>query len=103
MRVVSRSESADTIFSAISKEEVEPISQFLSSKNVRLKNEIEAGMDVDVADLEGLSDDDDEELSIDSDDDDRGKKKSTKTAEKPKKRVEEDDDSGELQRSLLLM
>ncbi|TXT07312.1 hypothetical protein VHUM_03482 [Vanrija humicola] len=92
MRVVSKTDSADHVFSAISKEEVGPISQFLASKNVRLKNEMEDTMDLaGDMDLDDLSDDDD--ASIPSEDE--GRRKKSKKAEKvqPRKAADEDDES----------
>jgi len=73
MRVVSKTEAADHVFSAISKEEVSPISSFLQSKNVRLKNEMEEVMDVDPITDEDIDDDD---MSIPSEDEvkEKGKK-----------------------------
>lgn len=50
MRVVSKSDSTDHVFSAISKEEAEGIAAYLSGKNVRLKNEMEEIGDVDMDD-----------------------------------------------------
>ncbi|OCF32303.1 FACT complex subunit POB3 [Kwoniella heveanensis CBS 569] len=92
MRVVSKTEVADHVFSAISKEEVTPISSFLQSKNVRLKNEMEeAVMDID----EPLSDDDEEMDSIASEDEEDQKKKSkdkSKPAKSAKKPVDDEDD-----------
>jgi structure-specific recognition protein 1 len=91
MRVVSKTEATDHVFSAISKEEVGPISSFLQSKNVKLKNEMDEVMEVDP-----ISDEDDDMESIPSDDDDdRGKK--GKNKEKVKKPAADDDsESGEL-------
>lgn len=116
IRVVSKTGSADSVFSAIPKEEASGISAFLASKNVRLKNEMEeAGGDVDMddlddlddlddADLEGL-DDDDDDASIVSDDDGKRKGKGKgsgrekgrgeKEKGKTKSRADEDDESGE--------
>ncbi|WWD22603.1 FACT complex subunit POB3 [Kwoniella shandongensis] len=90
MRVVSKTDAADHVFSAISKEEVTPISTFLQSKNVRLKNEMEEA----VMDIDGpLSDDDEEMESIASEDEERGKKdKGKKVA---KKAVDDDEDESE--------
>lgn len=93
MRVVSKMGTADHVFSAISKEEVGPISQFLASKNVRLKNEMEETMDVDnVMDLEDLSDDDDD-VRINSEDEGRKKKNKNKAKEVTKSRKPADEDS----------
>jgi structure-specific recognition protein 1 len=86
MRVVSKTDSADHVFSAISKEEVGPISQFLASKNVRLKNEMEDTMDLaGDMDLDDLSDDDD--ASIPSEDEGRKKKKGKKAEKVQRARV----------------
>jgi structure-specific recognition protein 1 len=93
MRVVSKSEVADHVFSAISKEEVGPISTFLQSKNVRLKNEMEDsnGMDVDP-----ISDDDDEDMSIPSDDEPKRDKKKGKAKAPAAAADDDEDESGEL-------
>jgi structure-specific recognition protein 1 len=88
MRVVSKTDSTDHVFSSISKEEVQPISAFLQSKNVRLKNEMD-----EVMDIEPISDDDDEEdddVSIPSEDE-RPKKGKDKVA----KKISRDDDEDE--------
>ncbi|RSH84068.1 FACT complex subunit [Saitozyma podzolica] len=102
MRVVSKSEVADHVFSAISKEEVAPISAFLTSKNVRLKNEMddEVAALIDVDDVDMGSDEDDEDASIESEDDKRGKKGKGKGKGADKARVkaaadDDDDESGE--------
>ncbi|WVR03030.1 FACT complex subunit POB3 [Kwoniella sp. DSM 27419] len=90
MRVVSKTDVADHVFSAISKEEVTPISTFLQSKNVRLKNEMEeAVMDID----EPLSDEDEEMESIASEDDKPKKKEKSKGVKKPA--ADDDDDESE--------
>ncbi|WWC67387.1 FACT complex subunit POB3 [Kwoniella pini CBS 10737] len=72
MRVVSKTEVADHVFTAISKEEVNPISAFLKQKNVKLLNEMEENVLDDVP----LSDDDEEMESIASEDDEDDRKKS---------------------------
>jgi structure-specific recognition protein 1 len=103
MRVVSKSEVADHVFSAISKEEVAPISAFLTSKNVRLKNEMddEVAALIDVDDVDMGSDDDDDDASIESEDDKRGKKGKGKGKGTDKAKVkaaaadDDDDESGE--------
>ncbi|GFZ44452.1 FACT complex subunit POB3 [Saitozyma sp. JCM 24511] len=99
MRVVSKSEVADHVFSAISKEEVAPISAFLTSKNVRLKNEMddEVAALIDVDDVDMGSDEDDEDASIESEDDKRGKKGKGKGkgADKAKVKAAADDDDDE--------
>jgi structure-specific recognition protein 1 len=88
MRVVSKTDNVDHVFSAISKEEVQPISNFLQSKNVRLKNEME-----EVMDIEPISDDDeeDDDVSIPSEDE-RPKKSKDKTSKKPARANNDDDD-----------
>ena len=87
MRVASRTEATDHVFSAISKEEVAPISSFLQSKNVRLKNEMDEAMDVDPISDEDIDDDD---VSIPSEDEvkDKGKKDKAKV----KKPADADED-----------
>ena len=87
MRVVSRTETQDHVFSAISKEEVQPISAFLQSKGVKLKNEMEEVMDLDPV----SDDDDDEDASIPSEDE--GRSKQSKPAKKAAN--DEDEESGE--------
>jgi structure-specific recognition protein 1 len=90
MRVVSKTDNVDHVFSAISKEEVQPISTFLQSKNVRLKNEME-----EVMDIEPISDDDeeDDDVSIPSEDE-RPRKSKDKTGKKPARANDDDDESG---------
>jgi hypothetical protein len=90
MRVVSNNDGSDHVFSAISKEEVQPISAFLQSKNVRLKNEMEEAMEVDPISDEDLDDDDDDDVSIPSEDE-RGRKVKDK-GKKPKAAAGDDDD-----------
>lgn len=89
MRVVSNNDGSDHVFSAISKEEVQPISAFLQSKNVRLKNEMEEAMEVDAISDEDM-DDDDDDVSIPSEDE-RGRKVKDK-GKKPKASGDDDDD-----------
>lgn len=88
MRVVNKLENADHVFSAISKEEVAPISAFLQSKNVRLKNEME-----DVMEIDPISEDDDEDeddASIPSEDEKPSKGKDK--VKKPSRQAANDDD-----------
>ncbi|KAK6904618.1 FACT complex subunit POB3 [Kwoniella mangroviensis CBS 10435] len=93
MRVVSKTEVADHVFTAISKEEVQPISAFLKQKNIKLLNEMEETvMDID----EPLSDEDEEMESIASEDEDSGKKsKKDKGGKKAKPSVQDDDDESD--------
>ena len=93
MRVVSKLGTPDHVFTAINKEEVGPISQYLASKNVRLKNEMEDAMDIDNVMDDDLSDDDDD-VSINSEDEGRKKKKKNKAEPKARKPADEDDESG---------
>ncbi|WRT63126.1 FACT complex subunit POB3 [Kwoniella shivajii] len=89
MRVVSKTEVADHVFTAISKEEVGPISAFLKLKNVRLKNEMEETvMEID----EPLSDEDEDMESIASEEEDRKKSKKDK-GKKSQPAMDEDDES----------
>lgn len=92
MRVQSKTDASNHVFSAISKEEVQPISAFLQSKNVRLKNEMEEAMEVDPISDEDM-DDDDDDVSIPSEDE-RGRKVKDK-GKKVKGGDDEDDESGE--------
>jgi structure-specific recognition protein 1 len=90
MRVVSKLDNTDHVFSAISKEEVQPISAFLQSKNVRLQNEMDEIMDVDP-----ISDDDDEDddVSIPSEDE-KPKKGKDKAVKKVSRADDDEDESG---------
>ncbi|KAK4686032.1 FACT complex subunit SSRP1/POB3, partial [Tremellales sp. Uapishka_1] len=91
MRVVSKTEPNDHVFSAISKEENEPISNFLQLKNVRLKNEMEEVMDVDpISD----DDEDDDMDSIHSEEDTKSKKKD-KGKSGAQKSADDDDSESE--------
>lgn len=101
MRVVSRTEAADHVFSAISKEEVEPISTFLQSKGVRLKNEMDEVMEVDEA-IMSDEDDDMDDASIPSEDEGRRKGKGKeKTQVKSRGADDDDDESGASSPALL--
>jgi structure-specific recognition protein 1 len=91
MRVVSKTDAADHVFSALPKEEMESIGQFLKSKNIRLKNELDDVMDIDpISD----DDDDDEDMSIPSEDEQKGKKNKS-GAPAASRRDEDEDESGE--------
>lgn len=91
MKVVSKTETADHVFSALPKEEMESIGQFLKSKNVRLQNELDEAMDIDpISDDE---DDDDEDMSIPSEDEKRGKKDKKPAASR--RQDDDDEESGE--------
>jgi len=95
MRVVSKTDATDHVFSAISKEEVAPISTFLQSKNVRLKNEMDEAMDVDPISDEDIDDDDDDDATIASEDlKDVPKAKGKKDVPKAKKPADDEDESG---------
>ena len=103
MRVVSKTEAPDHVFSAISKEEVEPISGFLQSKNVRLKNEMDEAMEVDPITDDDI-DDDDDDATIPSEGEERGKSKRDKGVKGTKKAADDDEDeSGELMIGPLIM
>lgn len=93
MRVLATS-GPDHVFSAISKEEAGPISQFLASKNVRLKNEMDELDAADAMDIDDLSDDDDD-ISIMSEDEGRKKKKKQQQAQPVRRAADEEDESGE--------
>jgi structure-specific recognition protein 1 len=88
MRVVSKTEAADHVFSSISKEEVQPISAYLTSKNVRLKNEMDDAMDVDPISDDDIEEDDD--ASIPSEDE-----KPRKKDKKPVAKARDDDEQSE--------
>lgn len=107
MRVSSRSGSADHVFSAIPKEEAAGISAFLTSKNVRLENDMDDAADVGLsaAGLDDLDDDDEDEDDSMSDASipskkgkgGGGKADKGKTAKsKSKGRAQDDSESGEL-------
>lgn len=88
LKVVSKTEAADHVFSALGKEEMEPIGLFLKSKNVRIKNELD-----DVMDVDPISDDEEEDdISIPSEDEKPSKK--DKKGTQPRRQVEEEDESG---------
>ncbi|KAK1921138.1 putative subunit of the heterodimeric FACT complex [Papiliotrema laurentii] len=88
LRVVSKTDAADHVFSALSKEEMEGIEAFLKGKNVRLKNEIDELMDVDDPISE---DDDDEDMSIPSEDEKPSKKDKKSAA--PRRAADDEDES----------
>ncbi|CAK9786975.1 SSrecog-domain-containing protein [Cutaneotrichosporon oleaginosum] len=94
MRVLAN-EGPDHVFSAISKEEAGPISQFLASKNVRLKNEMDELEAADAMDIDDLSDDDDDDVSIMSEDEGRKKKKKQQQQAQPARRAADDEDESE--------
>lgn len=101
MRVTSKTESADHVFSAISKEEAEPISAFLKSKNVRLQNEMDETMDIDP-----ISEDDEDmdDASIASEDDPKSKKdKKDKGKTKKPSANDDEDESGTSRASFHLL
>lgn len=87
--MVSKTDAADHVFSALSKEEMEGIEAFLKGKNVRLKNEIDELMDVDDPISE---DDDDEDMSIPSEDEKPSKKDKKYAA--PRRAADDEDESG---------
>ena len=91
MRVVSKFDTSDHVFSAISKEEVSPISAFLQSKNVKLKNEMDEVMDVDPISDEDMNDEDDASIPSEDEPRDSGKKDKTKAIKAGK---EDEDESG---------
>lgn len=88
MRVANKFE-ADHVFSAISKEEVAPISAFLKSKNLKISNEMEEIMAIDPI-SEDEDDDDDEDASIPSEDE--KPKKSKDKVKKPARPTNDDED-----------
>ncbi|BEI91597.1 uncharacterized protein CcaverHIS019_0404170 [Cutaneotrichosporon cavernicola] len=93
MRVLA-SDGPDHVFSAISKEEAGPISQFLSSKNVRLKNEMDELEATDKMDMDDLSDDDDDVSIMSEDEGRKKKKKKPQQQQAPVRRpVDEEDES----------
>lgn len=87
MRVANKFE-ADHVFSAISKEEVAPISAFLKSKNVKLSNEMDEIMEIDP--ISEDEDDDDDDASIPSDDE--KPKKGKDKVKKPARPTNDDED-----------
>ncbi|OXB33370.1 FACT complex subunit POB3 [Cryptococcus neoformans] len=88
MRVVSKTGGADHVFSAINKQEVGPISSFLQSKNIRLKNEMEEA----IVDIDEPFSDDDEEMESASEDERPSKAKNDKSKTKPVKKLADDDE-----------
>jgi structure-specific recognition protein 1 len=109
LRVISKTESTDHIFSSIPKEEEDSIKAYLKAKNVRVKDDLEEmamAMEVDEEDEMDEMDDDDVESddggSIVSVDRGKGKGKSTGKSkgkdggkEVRKGGGNEDDESGE--------
>ncbi len=89
LRVVSKTDATDHVFTALSKEEMQGIEAFLKGKNVRLKNEIEEMMEIDDPISE---DDDDEDMSIPSEDEKPSKK--DKKAAVAKGAANDEDESG---------
>lgn len=98
MRVVSKTGGADHVFSAINKQEVGPISSFLQSKNIRLKNEMEEA----IVDIDEPFSDDDEEMESPSEDERPSKAKNDKSKTKPVKKAADDDEDESGKRSLPL-
>lgn len=88
MRVVSKTGGADHVFSAINKQEVGPISSFLQSKNIRLKNEMEEA----IVDIDEPFSDDDEEMESASEDERPSRAKNDKSKTKPVKKLADDDE-----------
>ncbi|ODN86799.1 FACT complex subunit POB3 [Cryptococcus wingfieldii CBS 7118] len=98
MRVVSKTGTADHVFSAINKQEVGSISAFLQGKNIRLKNEMEEA----TIDIEGGFSDDDEEMDSASEDERPSKANKANKASKEKAKAvknsapaDDDDDESE--------
>lgn len=90
MRVVSKTGGANHVFSAINKQEVGPISSFLQSKNIRLKNEMEEA----TVDIDEPFSDDDEEMESPSEDERPSKAKNDKS-KTVKKSADDDEDESE--------
>ncbi|KIR52364.1 FACT complex subunit POB3 [Cryptococcus gattii Ru294] len=90
MRVVSKTGGANHVFSAINKQEVGPISSFLQSKNIRLKNEMEEA----IVDIDVPFSDDDEEMESPSEDERPSKAKNDKS-KTVKKSADDDEDESE--------
>ncbi|KAE8540849.1 FACT complex subunit POB3 [Cryptococcus gattii VGV] len=89
MRVVSKTGGANHVFSAINKQEVGPISSFLQSKNIRLKNEMEEA----TVDIDEPFSDDDEEMESPSEDERPSKAKNDKSKTVKKSADDEEDES----------
>lgn len=90
MRVVSKTGGANHVFSAINKQEVGPISSFLQSKNIRLKNEMEEA----TVDIDEPFSDDDEEMESPSEDERPSKAKNDKSKTVKKSADDDEDESG---------
>lgn len=90
MRVVSKTGGANHVFSAINKQEVGPISSFLQSKNIRLKNEMEEA----TVDIDEPFSDDDEEMESPSEDERPSKAKNDKSKIVKKSADDDEDESG---------
>lgn len=89
LKVVSKTEASDHVFSALGKEEMEPIGLFLKSKNVKIKNELD-----DVMEIDPISEDDEEDdISIPSDDE-KPSKKDKKGTQPARRAADEEDESG---------
>ncbi|KIR25022.1 FACT complex subunit POB3 [Cryptococcus deuterogattii LA55] len=89
MRVVSKTGGANHVFSAINKQEVGPISSFLQSKNIRLKNEMEEA----TVDIDEPFSDDDEEMESPSEDERPSKAKNDKSKIVKKSADDDEDES----------
>lgn len=98
MRVVSKTGGADHVFSAINKQEVGPISSFLQSKNIRLKNEMEEA----IVDIDEPFSDDDEEMESASEDERPSRAKNDKSKTKHVKKLADDDEDESGKRPLPL-
>jgi structure-specific recognition protein 1 len=78
--------SGNPIFSALNKEELTSITEFLTMKKIKVKNEMEELAAAEAEALGGAMEDDsddDDAMSIDSDDDDRPKKRQSAKATGP--------------------
>jgi hypothetical protein len=98
--------SGNPVFSAVNKEELTSITEFLSMKKIKVKNEME---ELAAAEAEALGgalaedSDDDDAMSVDSDDDDRPKKRQSAKQSGPTtlNQMAADDDEDSEGKSLL--
>jgi structure-specific recognition protein 1 len=90
IRIVAK--AGETTFTSINKEEYDPVEQFLTSKKIRIKNEMNEG---DVIMAAPIDEDSDEEMGDGSDESDSGGKS------KPVRINMDDEDSEEGQSRIL--
>ncbi|GAA6017728.1 hypothetical protein JCM10207_000477 [Rhodosporidiobolus poonsookiae] len=87
--------SQPLVFSALNKEELQNITDFLTMKKIKVKNEMEEMAAVEAEALGGASSDDDDAMSVDEDEDDRPKRRAAGGAAAGGDMREEDDEDSE--------